>query len=273
MKQAQRPVRSSAWGQWVCAWRAQQGGQACQLGGLFLFTWGRVDRSCVQLTIVYAIAKPTGPLLLLAPIPTHSLAHNAPLAAMAACKSATAVLQQLSWQHRAPGRLGALPAAAPARRRLLPSPQHQRQRQQRLEPCHVWPFDLAWGISVDMQSVWDKLPQNLFALSLFPCELGGVGWEVLAACLPACLLRCSWMADCRVGGLAGILDCITGWWYGDLKWADAVLLASHIPSPLAFTAPPCPADLGFLYHLTRSKQTPPLTLFGFYFLLVFVGKC
>ena len=27
---------------------------------------------------------------------------------------------------------------------------------------------------------------------------------------------------------------------------------------------------GFLYYLTRSKQSPPLTLFGFYFLLVFV---
>jgi hypothetical protein len=27
---------------------------------------------------------------------------------------------------------------------------------------------------------------------------------------------------------------------------------------------------GFLYHLTRSKQAPPLMLFGFYFLLVFV---
>jgi len=27
---------------------------------------------------------------------------------------------------------------------------------------------------------------------------------------------------------------------------------------------------GFLYHLTRSKAAPPLTLFGFYFLLVFV---
>lgn len=29
--------------------------------------------------------------------------------------------------------------------------------------------------------------------------------------------------------------------------------------------------LGFLYHLTRSKTAPGLTLFGFYFLLVFVG--
>ena len=27
---------------------------------------------------------------------------------------------------------------------------------------------------------------------------------------------------------------------------------------------------GFLYHLHRSKLAPPLTLFGFYFLLVFV---
>jgi hypothetical protein len=27
---------------------------------------------------------------------------------------------------------------------------------------------------------------------------------------------------------------------------------------------------GFLYHLTRSKKAPPLALFGFYFLLVFV---
>lgn len=27
---------------------------------------------------------------------------------------------------------------------------------------------------------------------------------------------------------------------------------------------------GFLYHLTKSKKAPPLTLFGFYFLLVFV---
>lgn len=29
--------------------------------------------------------------------------------------------------------------------------------------------------------------------------------------------------------------------------------------------------LGFLYHLTRSKTAPKETLFGFYFLLVFVG--
>ena len=28
--------------------------------------------------------------------------------------------------------------------------------------------------------------------------------------------------------------------------------------------------LGFLWHLTRSKQAPPMALGGFYFLLVFV---
>ena len=29
--------------------------------------------------------------------------------------------------------------------------------------------------------------------------------------------------------------------------------------------------LGFLYYITKSKSAPPLTLFGFYFLLAFVG--
>ena len=29
--------------------------------------------------------------------------------------------------------------------------------------------------------------------------------------------------------------------------------------------------LGFLWFLTRSRQAPPVALFGFYFLLVFVG--
>jgi hypothetical protein len=62
---------------------------------------------------------------------------------------------------------------------------------------HAWPFDAAWGTSIDVETINQVLPQNLFAFSLFPY-------------------------------------------------------------------------IGFLYHLTRSKQAPPLTLFGFYFLLVFV---
>lgn len=43
---------------------------------------------------------------------------------------------------------------------------------------------------------------------------------------------------------------------------------AHCPSSLP--PYPVPADLGFLYHLTRSKQSPPLALFGWYFLLAFV---
>lgn len=61
---------------------------------------------------------------------------------------------------------------APRLRRSLapsPSPAPQQPRQQRLQPAQVWPFDLAWGASVDYQTLWDTLPQNLFALSLFPC--------------------------------------------------------------------------------------------------------
>lgn len=83
-----------------------------------------------------------------------------------------------------PRSLGAAPAAAAAdRRRRVAVP--------------VFPFDTAWGTSIDVETINQTLPQNLFAASLFPY-------------------------------------------------------------------------IGFLYHFTRSKQVPPLTLFGFYFLLVFV---
>ena len=58
-------------------------------------------------------------------------------------------------------------------------------------------LDQAWGVSVDQKTLTETLPQQLFALSIFPYA-------------------------------------------------------------------------GFLYHLTKSKQAPKLTLFGFYFLLVFV---
>lgn len=49
---------------------------------------------------------------------------------------------------------------------------------------------------------------------------------------------------------------------------DSKAIMETIPQNLfAFSLFPY---LGFLYHLTKSKKTPPMTLFGFYFLLAFV---
>ncbi|KAK9829166.1 hypothetical protein WJX72_004276 [[Myrmecia] bisecta] len=51
----------------------------------------------------------------------------------------------------------------------------------------------------------------------------------------------------------------------DTAWSvDSQALASNLFATSIFPY------AGFLYHLHRSKQAPPLTLFGFYFLLVFV---
>ncbi|PRW56941.1 1-acyl-sn-glycerol-3-phosphate acyltransferase delta isoform 1 [Chlorella sorokiniana] len=121
---------------------------------------------------------------------------------MAACSGLGCSSRGSGQLRLSPGsgtRLGGGGAAPRLRRSLAPSPSPapQQPRQQRLQPAQVWPFDLAWGASVDYKTLWDTLPQNLFALSLFPY-------------------------------------------------------------------------LGFLYHLTRSKQSPPLALFGWYFLLAFV---
>jgi len=57
----------------------------------------------------------------------------------------------------------------------------------------------------------------------------------------------------------------------DQAWGvslDQKTLTETLPQQLfAFSIVPY---AGFLYHLTKSKQAPKLTLFGFYFLLVFV---
>lgn len=93
----------------------------------------------------------------------------------------------------APG--GCFTAPAP----LSSAPAHSSVRGPLV--CEVWPFDLAWGTSVDVETWTQVLPQNLFAASLFPY-------------------------------------------------------------------------LGFLYHLnraTKATKAPGLVLFGFCFLLVFVG--
>lgn len=46
------------------------------------------------------------------------------------------------------------------------------------------------------------------------------------------------------------------------------MVQSIAPQLFAFSIIPYS---GFLYYLTKSKQAPPVALFGFYFLLVFVA--
>jgi hypothetical protein len=97
---------------------------------------------------------------------------------------------------RAPAAPAAAPPAAAARRRALALAGPRRRAP--APPPRVWPFDVAWGVSLDAETLVQTLPQNLFAASIFPYA-------------------------------------------------------------------------GFLYHLTRARAAPPTTLFGFYFLLVFVA--
>ncbi|CAK9163050.1 unnamed protein product [Ilex paraguariensis] len=51
-------------------------------------------------------------------------------------------------------------------------------------------------------------------------------------------------------------------------WAPNIDSASIAPQLFAFSLFPY---IGFLYFITKSKSAPKLTLFGFYFLLAFVG--
>ena len=69
--------------------------------------------------------------------------------------------------------------------------------------------------------------------------------------------------------VSGRVDAMSGWWAVIRCDGCAVqTLTETIPQNLfAFSIIPYS---GFLYHLTKSKKAPPLVLFGFYFLLVFV---
>ncbi|KAJ0047977.1 hypothetical protein Pint_15013 [Pistacia integerrima] len=61
---------------------------------------------------------------------------------------------------------------------------------------------------------------------------------------------------------------VRGWLLPVDPWApniDSESIASQLFAASLFPY------LGFLYFITKSKSTPKLTLFGFYFLLVFVG--
>ncbi|KAG6544793.1 hypothetical protein Mapa_013819 [Marchantia paleacea] len=53
-------------------------------------------------------------------------------------------------------------------------------------------------------------------------------------------------------------------------WAPGAALDSQSIASSLFAGSLFPY-LGFLYHITKSKTSPPMTLFGFYFLLAFVG--
>ncbi|KAI3422981.1 uncharacterized protein J3R85_011501 [Psidium guajava] len=59
-----------------------------------------------------------------------------------------------------------------------------------------------------------------------------------------------------------------GWFLPVDPWAPAVDSESVASQLFAFSLFPY---LGFLYFITKSKSAPSLTLFGFYFLLAFVG--
>lgn len=69
--------------------------------------------------------------------------------------------QQRQWQQQQPQQHG--------QQQQLQRQQQQGQHVARLQPCRSV-FDQAWGASVDLQTLWDTLPQNLFAASLLPCE-------------------------------------------------------------------------------------------------------
>ena len=155
------------------------------------------------------------------------------------------------------------PPAASRCRSLPPLQQRQRQQkkqqqQQRLQPCRVWPLDQAWSPSVD--------------LAVRSCQCGAV--RCSAECIQAAVVPAP--SSLKEPGRLPISD--------PPAWREATPepCHDHPPSPLCAVQTvwdTLPQNLfaisivpyaGFLYHLHRSRQAPPLTLFGFYFLLVFV---
>ncbi|CAL1373557.1 unnamed protein product [Linum trigynum] len=59
-----------------------------------------------------------------------------------------------------------------------------------------------------------------------------------------------------------------GWFLPVDAWAPTIDSQSIAPQLFALSLFPY---IGFLYFITKSKTAPGLTLFGFYFLLAFVG--
>ncbi|CAN1254296.1 hypothetical protein LINPERPRIM_LOCUS8598 [Linum perenne] len=69
------------------------------------------------------------------------------------------------------------------------------------------------------------------------------------------------------GSRGGRFVC-SGWFLPVDPWAPTIDSQSIASQLFAFSLFPY---IGFLYFLTKSKTAPGLTLFGFYFLLAFVG--
>ncbi|KAL6759061.1 hypothetical protein V8C86DRAFT_2583977 [Haematococcus lacustris] len=72
----------------------------------------------------------------------------------------------------------------------------------------------------------------------------------------------------RQQGAQRVSSVVASVWPFDLAWNPSTIDASVAPTLFAASLLPY---LGFLYFLHSSKKTPGLTLFGFYFLLAFVG--
>lgn len=108
-------------------------------------------------------------------------------------------------------------------------------------------------------------------------RLLGASWTGLRpACVrsvPLCQLRGSTGGARRVGSRVGeerkrIRQVVVAGFLPVDPWAPNTDQQSVASSLFAASLFPY---LGFLYHLTKSKTAPKLTLFGFYFLLAFVG--
>ena len=116
-------------------------------------------------------------------------------------------------------------------------------RPPRQVATHFFPFDQAWGPSIDVEV--------LIILSMIIND---------AVCeVSKCRVRRS------TPSFSYTLPLYT-WIYP----LDQFLQTINQTLPQNLFAISIVPYAGFLYHLTKSKQAPPLTLFGFYFLLVFV---
>ena len=185
---------------------------------------------------------------------------------MAACRIAPTLCQQQPWRRMtgSPGQstgqrraaaaaVGRWPShgvAAPSRQQQQRHWQQQgQQHRQRVQPCQIWPFDQAWGPALELNVRSQHCAE--------PAALPLPSHTNQAAAL--LLLQTQQALAPPTASLSPALAC---------PLFSLQTLAETLPQNL-FAISIIPYA-GFLYHLHRSKLAPPLTLFGFYFLLVFV---